>query len=234
MVEVNFTNMASIGPLEICILILVAIVRINLGAEEQIYYASLGGAENRKGFYGGINDITVNGTATNLTKDGVYCANMRSAGFYEGYEIRSMAYDPITSQAIIQMEVLSYTRTSVFTTKICQHDSPKCKTAKVNVIFAQADTLDKSKGNIGPFALWNNSVYFLADRYERAPQRTIRHKIELRKLDGCEDRYPFTMTNAVDLEACSVFLATFAEEIGQDLGFEMEDTLLVGHRFGRP
>ncbi len=226
--KIGCETMALFHRLDMWSCLLFSVFCINLCTQEQLYYASIGPSDNKKGFYGGPNDISVNGTASNLTKSGVYCANMRSAGFYEGFDIRSMAYDPITSQAIIQMEVLSYTRTSAFTTKVCNSLGPKCKTAEINVIFAQADTRDKSKGNMGPFAMWNNSVYFLADRYERAPHRSIRHRIELRKLDGCETRYPFTMTNAIQLDDCSVFLATVAEEIGQDLGFEMEDTLLVG------
>ena len=73
--------------------------------------------------------------------------------------------------------------------------------------------------------MWNNTVYFVANRYETIPHKIIKHTLELRMLDGCEARYPFKMKYPFDIELCSQYMATFAEELGHDLGLGLEDGL---------
>lgn len=203
---------------------------LRICANEWLIYASVHDPEDKKnGLYSGLLDVDYNGTATNLSQDGVYCANMKSAGFYTGYMISSMGYDPITQKAVVQMQTHSFGRASVFTTRACGHGPPKCKNSDLDVIFAQAETKERNS-NIGPFAIYNNSIYFIAHRYERVPARMIRHRIEIRKLEGCEDRQPYSMTNAFDIEACSSYITLVADELGDDLGYEMEDSLLVARQ----
>ena len=202
---------------------------LSVYAFDWLIYASVHDPHRKKnGLYYGAMDV-VNGTASDLAIGGVYCANMISAGFYAGYMINSMGYDPYTSQAVVQMRTNSFERASVFTTKVCERAAPKCKEASINVIFAQGDT-KRHNSNVGPFAMWNNTIYFIAHLYEKAPHRTIVHRIELRRMEGCERRQPFTVLNAFDIEACSSFVTVIAEETGEDLGFNMEDKLVVARQ----
>ena len=131
---------------------------LSVFAFDWLIYASVHDPQDKKnGLYYGALDV-VNGTASDLAVGGVYCANLRYAGFYSGFMIKSMGYDPFTRKAVVQMKTNSYERASVFTTKVCERTGPKCKEANIDVVFAQGDT-KRHNSKVGPFAMWNNSMY---------------------------------------------------------------------------
>ena len=64
--------------------------------------------------------------------------------------------------------------------------------------------------------MWNNDIYFIVQRYNEVNRSYYQCSMELRQLQGCEDQYPFTESNPMGIDNCSVHINTVISDFACD------------------
>ena len=206
-------------------------------AVDYIYYSSPGDSVGHfAGMWGGPIDANKNGSAEDLRQSGFHCAYMYDGGFYTGLGIKGMFLDPISKRVLMDLTESFDNRVSVIEGPICT-EKPECSTdlGPVKVYFTLAENTDPIKSaEPGPFAMWNSTVYFVVQRWNHTGDETgvLQHRLELRKLAGCEELYPFTVRKKINVDSCSVRLATLYESRSQpgEETFKTADHLYILER----
>ncbi len=171
-------------------------------------------ADHRKftlaGLYGGRVNHHGNGTMNYLKESGIYCAS-GDPSLIQGLEAECSSFDPVSMQAMLQAASPDV-RATVISGPICTV-GPKCDPSLTTTYLFRGGTTDETPARIGPFAMWDNVTYFIAQRYDQVNMSD--YMMELRQLQGCEDQYPFTQINPLKLDNCSVLINTI---ISDDIG----------------
>ncbi len=203
--------------------------------QQVLFFTSSGkvgsGNPTLAGIYGGalsISNKSIVGNsllvASNLYQRGRQCGKSDDHE-YHGLVSHTSSFDPISKTVVIQGgSIFSSNRVTAFSFNYCE-GPPWCDTivdeiTPVNFIFDRLLNSDEPRANIGPFAVWDNIVYFIVYRHT-GTKAQVSSKIELRKLEGCESIYPLTdMTGdlkdeyLLDIDNCSS-LVTIVSTIGR-------------------
>jgi len=207
------------------ILLILLLFCTSLNGHQYLYYASPGDKTHPAGLWGGFIDFTQDGLAHDLRQSKFLCAAMKGDKYYTKLPLQGVAADPINNQVLLELEV-SDTATSALLAPLCT-DLDSCTDSLADVYLSAAENTDSlQQAKLGPYALWNGSVYFVARRYSTGDaDRSRNMRMEIRKLTGCMHLYPFTARNKIDLDRCSEFVALVLEEYAARVVIEMRENL---------
>ena len=219
--------MSPEGPLSAVLLLLVVTVQ-RACAHQFLYYASPGDSAHKQGLYGGFLQHGNDGWAFDLRQTSFQCVMMKGDRYYRDLPLQGLAYDPLSGQIVLEMQG-SETLSSAFLVPLCtKKDS--CQQDVARVLFSVAsstDTLQRAK--LGPYAMWNGTLYFVARRFMSGDDDNSRiMRMEIRKLIPCTDgeEPPFTERSGFNIDLCSEFVSLILTEASsRDIVLQMRETL---------
>ncbi len=207
-------------------LCLVYLVSQCASTKEFLYYSSEARDNTHAGLWGGLVDPTNGGKSKDLKSSGFHCADMKN-NYYTGLRIKGMSFDPVSMSTIMELDEWSETTVSVIKVPACT-ERPSCATnGDATVFFSRAESHQRPQPTkLGSFASWDNSIYFVAQVFSIGDTPKSRtHRMEIRKLEGCETEYPFTAHKSFDVQKCSQFVALVVEETVDNVIFQMREHL---------
>ncbi|ELT96070.1 hypothetical protein CAPTEDRAFT_214707 [Capitella teleta] len=177
---------------------------------EYLYFSTPGDSVHPAGFYGSrINSS--DGNFEDLFENGLNCVQYKTHT-KTNLNIQSVSFDHVTKQALVS--VYRDDHLTLVSKKLCQPDvTTSCSNSSTHVLFYEADLVFEK---IGPFALHNGSVYFLLNRVEVLDVIVSQSDIELRRMEGCEEKYPVDGSTAFDVESCSKLISRLHTERFED------------------
>ena len=208
------------------LLCLVHMVSQCTSAKEFLYYSSEARDDTHAGLWGGLVDPTNGAKSKDLKVSGFHCADMKN-NYYTGLRMQGMSFDPVSLSTIMELDEWSETTVSALKVPACT-ERPSCATnGDATVFFSRAESRQRPQPTkLGPFASWDDSIYFVAQIFNTGDTPKSRtHRMEIRKLEGCEEDYPFTEHKPFDVEKCSQFVALIVEETSDNVIFQMREAL---------
>lgn len=197
---------------------------------EMLFRVTPGGDGIRDaGLWGGHIDLTQNGQANDLYSHGYQDLNT-SATSYHGIEIEYVSHDPVSKATLMVIEdpsaLPSSTKQAISLGYMCQENQ-----ATLNATFQNFQLIDNSnpylmdsdcgwKCGWGPFALYNNHLYFILSAVFGPNFSDLTRQIQLRVLDGCEDVID-SMRNQNNSDQINYFLVLECSQVVETIYSEV-------------
>ena len=187
---------------------IVSIVSANV---EYLYFTAPGGAEygEMPGLYGATADWKLNEAALGYPDSGYQCMERKNT-LLEGLSLRSVSRDPKSKKVLMNLyedHENGDEKLSLLTADLCKGQDT-CENATITPEWMFNNALFDDK--LGPFAYYNNEVYFLVNHEEDAGAER-KNTIALHKFSGCEDKYPVDDWTSFYLNECSTKIADITE-----------------------
>lgn len=191
------------------VLTFVSMVTVSEGNLQYLYFSGPGGAAygDLPGFYGAAATYTNNASALDYPDSGVQCLNTQK-GIKEGFDLKSISMDPRSRKVLLSLKHEFEISVTLATMTLCLPQE-ECGNATYSpdILFDNAQLDDV----MSPVAYYDSTVYFLTTIDTEIPGGLTKRTVELRMLQGCQEKYPVNVYTSFYIADCSKLIVQLDE-----------------------